>query len=621
MNFNAPHRLKTRQATIIAALIVTTVTFIVFSPALKNGFIGWDDGAYVLESPFITPLTPATIGEMFSRFYFYSYTPLAHLSHAIDYRLWELDVRGHHLSSIVIHCGNAFLLLLIALAISRRLRGTGTGTGADSYGVYAGAVVAALLFALHPMRVESVSTVSSRKDVLSAFLGLASVLVYLSHASRRGGPGARIRYSLSLVLFAAAFLSKASVMTLPGVLLLLDVLLEGLEGGWSWFWLRLKEKIPFVVLAVGGAAAAYFASTVEGMDQVMRAQSHINPVEMGFYNIGFYIGRTVWPMNFAAIYDHPLGVMSTISLLIGPLATVACIVLWAKGTRLPLIAWVCYVLLILPVSGFIITSIQPTANRYAYIATVPFALLGGSIITALMGDPRIRDRRWARRGVMAVISCLLIVLAGLTVQDIPRWRDGTTVWTRAMEVSPLHPLTFASMGNALQDKEDYKGAIPYYVRALELAPDHPATLIALGAAFLGAGDTTNAEKVLTSVIALAPNESAAYGNLGNVRLRERRLDEALALFNKANELTPSSYTFMYNIGQVYMLQGRSAESVAMFRRALKLNPNLREGYFMLGLVLSKQISDEAEALAALRRAATLGHVEAQKFLLSRGETW
>jgi tetratricopeptide (TPR) repeat protein len=123
------------------------------------------------------------------------------------------------------------------------------------------------------------------------------------------------------------------------------------------------------------------------------------------------------------------------------------------------------------------------------------------------------------------------------------------------------------------------------------------------------------------VIALAPNESAAYGNLGNVRLRERRLDEALALFNKANELTPSSYTFMYNIGQVYMLQGRSAESVAMFRRALKLNPNLREGYFMLGLVLSKQISDEAEALAALRRAATLGHVEAQKFLLSRGETW
>jgi hypothetical protein len=293
-----------------AALLVGVITFMVFSPALRNDFIiGWDDDVYVTGSPFSIPLSAAAVGMMFSRFYFLSYTPLTHLSHAIDYAMWGLDPRGHHLTNILLHSGNAVLVFFVMLAIIRMRQADrsegGRLTGKSFPAVLWGCLIAGLFFSLQPLRVESVACASSRKDLLSAFFSFGAVLLYLRYASRRGHTPARGSYLLSLLLFTAAILSKGSVVMIPGVLLLLDLAVEREVRSWRWLLLRLWEKVPFFIIAAAGAYVSYRASISDDMDLVLYAQSHINRLELGSYNLGFYLAKTVWPFRFAAVYDYP----------------------------------------------------------------------------------------------------------------------------------------------------------------------------------------------------------------------------------------------------------------------------------------------------------------------------
>ena len=610
-------------------MVVGALTFVLFSGALNNDFIGWDDEFYVLANPYITPLSPAMVWQMFSNVHFKSWTPLTLLSHAVDYKIWGLDSRGHHLTNIVLHSLNAVWVFMISLSILRSYRrrpSPGPVISTEEVtlpeaAILAGAVVSGLAFACLPLRVESVACASSRKDLLSAFFAFPSLLTFMIYAERRGAPGAGRWYAGSLGLFLLALIAKGSVMTLAGLLVILDLITGGVAGGRRRWWRLLREVVPFLLVGLAAAAVAYFASEQDGsMAQVLRAQANVNRLELGFFHISFYVLKTVWPVGLAALYTYPSSPGFLLTWLMTPALSLGCVVLWWRGHRAWLFAWSCYLVALLPMAGFVPSSIQLLANRYVYFAATPFAVLLGGGVTLAWAS--IRKHR--RRGVLTValvvaVSGILIPQAALTVTDIRDWRDAETVWRHTLLVSPNHALAHNEMGLALEAKADYAGAVSSFRRAIELSPRFSEAMCNLGGVYTAMGDTSGAERVLRASLAINPQNYAVFTNLGNLRLVERRFGDASAWYRESLVLKPTASEAMYDLGYSLMLMGKNDEALATFSRVIVLNPNSRDAYFLIGQIL--QTRDGARSLEAYRQAARLGHTQSQRILAGRGVDW
>ncbi|HEX7573633.1 MAG TPA: tetratricopeptide repeat protein, partial [Bacteroidota bacterium] len=485
----------------------------------------------------------------------------------------------------------------------------------------AGAVVSALAFACLPLRVESVACASSRKDLLSAFFAFPALLTFMAYAARRGSAGAGRWYAGSLGLFALALIAKGSVMTLAGVLLILDLITGGVGGGRRRWWRLLRELAPFLFVGLAAAAVAYGASEQDGsMAQVLRAQANVNRIELGFYHISFYVLKTVWPVGLAALYTYPGPPGFLLTWLMTPALTLVFALLWWKGYRSWLFAWSCYLVALLPMAGFVPSSIQLVANRYVYFAATPFALLLGGGVTSAWASLWNRQRRGVLIVALAVpLGAILLAQAALTVADIRDWRDAETVWRHTLLVSPDHALAHNQMGLALDAKADYAGAVTSFKRAIEIYPRFSEAMCNLGGAYISQGDTTGAERVLRASAAIDPQNYAVYTNMGNLRLVERRFENAAVWYRQSLALKPTSPEAMYNLGYAMMLLGKYDEALDTLSRVIVLNPNSREAYFLTGQIL--QSRDEARSLEAYRRAARLGHAESQRILAARGVNW
>jgi Flp pilus assembly protein TadD len=619
-----------RQRVILAALLIVASTFVLFSGALNNDFIGWDDEFYVLANPYIAPLTPAMVWQMFSNFHFKSWTPLTLLSHAVDYKIWGLDSRGHHLTNIVLHSLNAAWVFIVSLALIRAYRRrwcTGGLTPAPEHetlpetALLVGAVVSALSFACLPLRVESVACASSRKDLLSAFFAFPALLTFMVYAGRRGSAGAGRWYAGSLGLFALGLIAKGSVMTLAGVLVILDLIVGGVFGGWRRWGRLLLEVAPFLLLGLADGVVAYVASGQNGsMAQVLRAQAGVNRIALGSYHISFYVLKTVWPVDLAALYTYPEPPGFLLTLLMAPALTLVSVLLWWKGHRSWLFAWSCYLVALLPMAGFVPSSIQLAANRYAYFAATPFAFLLGAGVTSGLTILRRRPRSGVLIAALALtVGAILSVQAALTVADIRDWRDAETVWRHTLEVSPNHALAHNEMGLALEAKGDYAGAVTSFKRSIEIYPRFSEAMCNLGGAYLLQGDTAKAEAALRASLALNPQEFTVYTNLGNLRIVERRFEEAAVWYRQSLVVHPAASSAMYNLGYVLTLMGKNNEALDTLACAIMLNPNSRQAWFLIGQILEER--DEARSLDAYRHAARLGHVQAQQILAARGMNW
>ncbi|MEW6509913.1 MAG: tetratricopeptide repeat protein [Bacteroidota bacterium] len=610
---------------LLALLLVAAVTFVVFSPSLKNDFIGWDDKFYILENPFITSLSPANIGAMFSQFYFKSYTPLSHLSHAVDFKLWGLDPRGHHLVNILFHAANAAWMLLLAVALFRRRQPNaaplvgGVRPSAVDAPVLLGAVVAALFFALHPIRVESVACASSRKDVLSTFFALPSLLAYLAYARCRGDVGASRYYLLSLLLFVLSVLAKGSVMTLPGVMLLIDALMQGsVPTDRGSVWRLVRGYVPFAIVAAGAAVVAYTASEQEVPNQGLRGYGNTVGYIRVPHNYGFYVVKTLWPAALSAVYRYWEGPAVYAIGTGAVLLTLGAVLLFLRRRYAFPLAWGSYLILLMPVAGFVPASIQMLANRYAYFATAGFALLAGWGFTELW---RRESPRWVRPAALVVTESVLCAMAMVSAASMPAWRNATAVWSHALAVDPWNPLARMQMGLALEDEGDYPGAIGSYYNALELYPDYPECYSNLGGVLTLAGDTLAADWALTKAVTLAPQSHFVYTNLGNLRLVQRRPEEAAALYRKALTLNPGDLVTAYDYGYALMVMGKYPEAAKQLGVVLKLNPNYRDAYYVLGMILGQHLGDRAGAVEAFRRGARLGNMECRRVLLEMGTDW
>src|SRR5262245_29016205 len=413
-----------RRADLAAALRLFVVTLIVFSPVLGHGWLDYDDDRNFLNNPHYRGLGPAQLRFMFTGVIMGHWTPVTWLTLGLDYVLWGMNPLGYHLGNILLHAGNAAIFFLIA----RRLL-TAARPAADGVALRLGALAAAALFALHPLRAESVAWITERRDVLSACFYLLAVLTYLRAVSAPGSATARqardLRWYLaSIGLFTLGLLSKSMLVSLPFVLLILDVYPLRRLAGAGWWSARARalmvEKLPYVGLAFAALAWTSVAMSASVRVTPLSLYPPLSRVAMAVYSLAFFPWKTLVPLDLIPMYELPVRVSLwrppfLTALIAVSVVTVALLLArrrWPGG----LAVWLAYAVTLAPVSGLIHAGPQLVADRFGYLPSLGLCVLPGAGVAVALARPALG------RVVLAGASVWLLSLAGLTWSQVQVWR-------------------------------------------------------------------------------------------------------------------------------------------------------------------------------------------------------
>jgi protein O-mannosyl-transferase len=569
-------------------LMLALITFLVFMPALWNGFVAWDDQVNLYENPQYRGLTWPQIRWMFSNVTMGHWIPLTWLTFGLDFVLWGMNPFGYHLTSLVVFAANAPTLYFVTRRLLRSASSFDEGTLTVS------AVAATLFFALHPLRAESVAWATERRDVLSGLFFLLTVLLYLK-AHDRVGAQRRWLLAASVGLYVLALVSKASVMVLPAALVVLDVYpLRRLGGRWrDWVgpaaravWL---EKIPFVVLGAAGAAVTYYAQN---------ANSFITPLEryplaarpaMVFYSLWFYLEKTLMPRGLSPLYELPAHVsLLDRQFLIPALAVTALtttLVLLRRRWPAGLAVWIYYAIALGPVIGIVHSGHQLTNDRYSYLPGIGLAVVLGGAVGAVI-----------RAGVAGVLRPLLVKvvlglavvwlggLAYLSTQQAQVWRDTENLWRYAIEVDPDCAICHGNLGVYLAHQNHYQLAKAEFDRVLALRPDTKKAHLQLGYLYATRGDFPRAVDHFEQYVARYPNDVEGLNNLGAALVNARRTQEALAHLQRGLRIQPSHAQLHVSLAYAYRDLGDLPRALNLYRDAVKLKYDMPQAWFGIARV-------------------------------------
>ena len=590
----------------LLALAVALATFVAFIPALQNDFLGWDDVHNIIENENFRGLGPSQLKWMFTTCHMGPYQPLSWMTLAGDYLVWGLSPFGYHLTNAVLHAVNASLLFLVTLAL---LNAGVPGRGVPGRTPAICAAFAALFYSLHPLRVESVAWVTERRDVLCGFFVLVSVLLYLK-ACVPGLPAKRRRRRLigAILAYAGSLLAKASSMTLPVVLLVLDVYPLRRVSGQARDKRRrrirdvLVEKIPFfllalviAVVAVAGQRDARAFRSFEGFGLLKR-------LAVVAHGVVLYVGKTVAPNRLLPLYEldptlDPLAARYVCSALGALGITVG---LWVFRRRFPaaLAAWVSYLALLAPTSGIAQAGPQIAADRYTYLSGMALAVLAGAI---LFGLYRLVERRGRgpRSALLALAGVVLAVLGVYTWGQCRVWRDSETLWEYVLSQDPNSGIAHLNLGTEYRRQGEPGRAIPEYEAAIAVGRYLDRAHLNLGRAYLETGDLDAATDQFRRSIACAPRKPRGHLWLGEALFEKGRTRDALAEWERGAEIAPDLPQAHHNLGRAYHALGDHVRAEACYRRAMALgDPEARA---KLGVVLL-EAGRTREAMAELREA-------------------
>ena len=569
-------------------LLVGGLTALAFLPALHNGFVEWDDNVNLYENPAYRGLGWKQIHWMLTTGLMGHYIPVTWFTFGLDFTLWGMNPSGYHLTSLVLHVANAALFFLVALRLLRAASGSFEEAGA----VRVGALVAALLFSLHPLRVESVVWLTERRDVLSGFFFLLTMLAYLE-ASRAEGRRRRWLLAGSLVAYALAMGSKSVVMVVPVLLIVLDLYplrrLPAHPGQWfgaatrSVWW----EKIPFTALAVVGAAVSYY--TVSQVPFLSSFERYPWParVAIGSYNLAFYLWKTPLPVALSPLYRIPRQIDPFETRFIVSLAAVVSITVallvcrrrWPAG----LAAWTGYVALLAPVCGFAVHGgPQLATDRYSYLPSLALSLLAGAgagrVVLAMRSgviSPVIG------RLVSAAAVLVTIGLGVLSWQQTQVWHDTGTLWRHALDLDPDCDICHHKVGALLAAEHRHGPALAHLERALALRPDRVTPHRSVAVVLIEQRRYAEALGRLDLVLAKDPKDVPALISKG-VALINLDLPEAgLVQLRRVLELDPGHTVARTNVGAALVKLQRPWEAVEEYRRAITIDPDSPPPHFGL----------------------------------------
>jgi Flp pilus assembly protein TadD len=593
---------------------VAILTFLAFLPTLENNFVDWDDEPNFQLNESYRGLGWTQLKWMFTAFHLGHYAPLTWITFGADYLVWGLDPLGYHLTNLLLHAANAVVFYLIAF---RLLQEGIPGAKDRPLPLRLSAALAALVFAIHPLRVESVAWATERRDVLSGLFYLLAVLVYLRREQdSSGGPAARRRrYWACLLLFILALFSKSMAVTLPAVLLLLDIYplcrfpltVAGL--GSSQARGALLEKLPFFTLSALASIGAFRATIAADSLTPETTLRWVDRAAVSVYGLAFYLWKSIFPIRLANLYELPIPFDPLASPIVLSTAGVAALILlsaWLwRRTPAFLITFAAYTVILLPVIGIFHTGRQIAADRYTYLASLPWAVLLGA---ALLGATRLgqwgavpASRPRLRVAVLTVAPLLLVlVLGALTWRQVQVWHDTETLWTNALRSAPSAH-AHQSLGRELVRRGRVGEALPHLRARVELRPDGPVGHYEVAAVLERLGRLPEATEHYAEAVRLSPANPHFRNYLGTALMKEGRFDEAVAELRRAVALEGGSAEAHKNLGAALGRQGRDAEAVEQFEEALRLSPDFAEAHEGLGLVFMRR-GDLPRAIREFRAA-------------------
>lgn len=521
---------------ITAALFVAVVAFLVFLPALQNEFLVWDDNILISENKNIQSLQWA-FTDAISNPAILGWYPVTVVSLYVDNLFWGLDPFGYHLTNNIFHAINSFLVFILVFWLVR----LGINNDRDEFRIsLVSAFVTAVLFGIHPLRVESVAWITERKDLLYAFFYILSILSYIKYVS---GPAQKIRYYWgSLLLFSMSLMSKSMAVTLPLVLLVIDYfpLRRFLsEDSGSDLKRIIVEKVPFFCLSLIVSVFTLFQHHEAGTLSIVETQPFIVRLLVSMRGYFFYLYKFIAPSGLVPWYPYPrnispLSVEYAGSIILFLLFTAASIYL-IKRKRLFPAAWFYYLIALLPIIGITQTAGFAAANRYTYLPCLGPFLIAGVISGNAFVKTTKKELRIVLFSLFIVVSGLLI---GITQRQILIWRDSISLWSYQIDLFP----------------EDE--SIVYSLRA---------------AAYKRNGNLNEAVNDYSKAIELSPKWSNAYNNRAIVYEAMGRYEDAINDYNKAIVLEPKYLIALYNRGDLFEKTGKAENALADYTKAIGLD--------------------------------------------------
>jgi Flp pilus assembly protein TadD len=623
---------------------VALITFVAFSPSLLNQFVDWDDPDNFIANPYYRGLGWIQLKWMWTSFLLGHWVPLAWMTLALDYLAWGLNPLGYHLTNVLLHSANAVAFYLVGVRLLRAA--TPPAAPGDPLAWRLGAAFAAILFAVHPLRVESVAWITERRDVLSGLFYLLAVWAYLRDAEIAGESGVRRRrwYWVSLGCFVLALLSKAIAVTLPVILIVLDVYplrrLGRAPGGWWSARSRRRwvEKIPFALASAAVIPIALVAARSGANLMPVSAVGILDRVAVSLYGLAFYPWKTVVPTGLSPFYalNVPVEPFSPPYLVSGLLVALVTALAVLGRRRWPALGavWLAYIATLLPVSGIFQNGPQISADRYSYLPSLPWAILaGGGIVAWRRALNRRPHGRALARCTAGVVAVVLTILTVLTWRQVEVWRDPERLWTHALAIAPssvvhehlgyarrqqgrlgeavehyriassLRPgaaHVLIQWGNTLALQGMLGAAADRYREALRVAPASAAPHYHWGNALAAAGQGEEAQSHYREAVALDPSDAEAYNSWGRALAQQGKWDEAIARYQEALRIKPHSVPH-YNWGNALFAAGRLDGAIAQYREALRIDPSAAEAYNNWGRALAQQGKWE-EAITRYREA-------------------
>lgn len=527
----APH---SSTYTIVAALSLAFITFVLYSSIGTHDFINYDDKDYVLNNPHVTAgLTWATIKWSLTATEQANWHPVTWLSHALDCQMFGLDAGYHHLSSLLLHVLNVLLLFLI-------LQNT-TGTLGRSF-------LVAALFAWHPFNVQSVAWVAERKNVLSTTFILLTLAAYVWYTAKPQWQ----RLAAAAALFVLALASKPMAVSLPFVLLLFDywplqrssvLTTSPLRPSIPQRTIRqlLCEKIPFFALSAMSCVVTIWAQRSGGAMRSLQAFSLESRIGNALQSYGIYITRTVWPFGFSLYYPFSSPIALWKPALSAALLISISVAVWTRRKTQPYLTtgWFWFLGTLVPVIGIVQVGDQAMADRYAYLPLIGLFVM---IVWGLLG---VADAYRIGRARRVMVSIAFLGICVVSSQQIDYWQNSSAIWSHAFDVTHGDLLVEKQLANALVMGSEFDKAVPVLLHIAQVDPKHIVTHVNLGACYAAQGEIEKATNEFEQVLELTSHQNltmddrkyrtSAFLNLGFAYARFKDFDKALTNFKGASE--------------------------------------------------------------------------------------
>jgi tetratricopeptide (TPR) repeat protein len=642
--------LRHRYVSLAVCGLLLLAIGLVFSQTARFQFINLDDGRCIYDNPHVTAGWTASgvVWALTGRYAGSGWAPVAWMSHMAVWQCFGDNAGAHHVASVLVHAAAAVLLFLVLRSMTGRL--------------WPSALVAAL-FAIHPLRVESVVWATCRKDVLSGFF---FVLTLAAHANYVRHPFSFRRYAAVLISFALAIMSKATVVTLPAVLLLLDYwpfdrmtigggrarFRDPSEVFSSWIPMAAKagptpsaattcpteratslrsrlvglvlEKVPFLVLV---AVSSIQHLRCEKDFDIVFPEDHVPfawRIGNGIVSYVAYLWQIVWPVDLSLLYPHP-GIHLPIWKIICAAVILSCISMGAFAIRrrcpYVLVGWLWFVGMMLPASGVVEFGggIQAMADRFTYLSQIGLYL---AFAWAMADACRCWSwHRWALGGTSALV---LAVLMGCAWRQTTFWRDSETLWKHTVTCFPRHAVAYHHLGFALSSQGRIQEALQHYRKAYEIKPHLSVSNYNLGLALATLGQLDEAMSYYRRSLEIQPNSAEVHSALAAALAMQGRLDEAQVNYRKSLQIEPNDALAHEGLSSISLSRGRLDEAAAHCQRALQLNPDLAMAHNNMGVILARR-GQIPEALAHYQRALQIqpnlspAHINAGDMLATQGQ--